>query len=245
METTPIIGPAIRLRITADTLRSWAPPSLLDCSRFLVDLNLTYEIARLVSDPAYRDHTFSPAVFSRSGKRLFPADRIWIRSLSLNSPLEINALIVPAIGAIPALWAMVQAIDKVRNWGLDSAKRQTDAQIARRDLRLRDLQIEKTELEVQALRRSQAPLEVLPQQPHPDRRPDRELPNVDLKKAKRDLGEIASSVNGAQNVPMPSLDENNYSPEDNRAIERTTERLRESPIVVTDVDIDYIKRLER
>lgn len=182
-------GPVVRVTFVAEALHSGARTSLLDCSQFLVDLNLAYEICRVVSDRRYSGFHFSPISFSRAGRRVDQEDSLWVRSISFNSPLEVIGYVSAAVAVPASLWALLQIVDKVRAMRADGT--------------LRRLNVKKAQLEIQKL--------------------EEEL--------------------NAKSKPRLIVSDWPESPEEKRAITRAEERLQESPLTVTDVDIEYIRRL--
>jgi hypothetical protein len=90
-----MLHPSIRVRIVADApLGPEQPLTLRECSQFMLDVNLAYEVSRMVADPRYSDSRFSSSTFSRHARRLDDLDRLLVTRVSLNSPLELCGHVV-------------------------------------------------------------------------------------------------------------------------------------------------------
>jgi len=99
------------------------PPTLLQTTNFLYDLNLIYEFSRLGTDPAYSGFNFSRYVYYRDGRPLQDQDRLHVIKLRQESPLELIATAAAASGTvIGAVWGMVQIIEKISNFRLNREK---------------------------------------------------------------------------------------------------------------------------
>ncbi len=189
-----IAGPAIQLKFVAEDLREVPQDSLLDYAQFLVDLNLAYEISRIVHDPAYAGFRFSPSTFSRSGRRLESEDCFRVHRITLNSPLQIEAYLPYVPVVIATIWGFMQIVEKVISIGPEQAKRKLD--------------VEKVRLEI--------------------------------KKLQRDLDGPGLLLPNRTPAPLDISDR----PDATRAVERAAERLQESPLALTSIDVDLIRQLE-
>lgn len=203
--TFTLSGPAVKVRLVADDTRRQGRATLLECSQFMFDLNLAYEISRMVTDRRYSKAHFSPSTFSRSGRRLDEDDRLLIGRVSFNSPLEIVAYATGTLLGLPsALWMAVQIFDKIRAAPVEHALRKENLAIAQEGRQLARLNVQKAKLEIEKLHR-----ELEPDSP-----------------------------------PIGVTPESLQSNEARRAVQRAEERLRESPLEVAAIDVDFIKRLE-
>lgn len=151
-------GPAVKVRFVADDARRQGRATLLECSQFMFDLNLAYEISRMVTDRRYSNAHFSPSTFSRSGRRLDEDDRLRVGRVSLNSPLEIVAYATGTLLGLPtALFMVVQIFDKVRAAPVEHALRKENLAIAQENRQLARLNAQKTRLEIEKLQRELEP----------------------------------------------------------------------------------------
>jgi hypothetical protein len=94
-------------------------PSLVEISSFLYDFNLLYEFSRMVVDPEYQGYKFSRYSGYRNAKRVSPDDQLEIESLRVESPIALIAVAVAVPAAAAALWAVVQTIEKIANFGVN------------------------------------------------------------------------------------------------------------------------------
>ncbi len=124
--------PYFRIRLVG-TEKSF--PSLLDISSFLYDLNLLYEISRLATDPKYRDFAFSRYVFYRSGRPMDSGDRLYVQSLSHDSPIAIVLVATIVATGIAAIWGIVQIGDKLVNAPLNRRKLKAEVEKLERENR--------------------------------------------------------------------------------------------------------------
>ena len=118
------------------------PPNVGGVALFLYDLDSLYEIARLALDPAYRSHRLSRFALYRNGRPLAPADRLLVRSLTLESPLELITTIAVAATAAAAVasavLAAVSVVERVYNLRLDREKLELEvAKLRREELQAR------------------------------------------------------------------------------------------------------------
>lgn len=122
--------PHFRIRLTAsdETI-----PILGDVTNFLYDLNLIYEIARLATDPKYKEFQFSKFVFYRKGRPLEADDRLHIQSLTLKSPLYVEGIFGLVYGAIGAAWGLVQIGEKFANARLNHRKLKAEVEKLERE----------------------------------------------------------------------------------------------------------------
>src|SRR5205814_1376078 len=88
-------------------------PTLLETTEFLYDLNLIYELARLASDRSYAGFRFSFNAIRRNGRPLRRDDRLTVRRLNQQSPLELELAVLAVLAAGPSIWALVQAVEKI------------------------------------------------------------------------------------------------------------------------------------
>jgi hypothetical protein len=111
-------------------------PALIDVSSFLYDFNLLYEVARLATDEAYQDYAFSsPQVYYRFGRPLRDEDKLRIERLRHESPIALITVLVAAYAAIPAIWGLVQIMEKIVNFPLNRRKLRAEVEKLERENR--------------------------------------------------------------------------------------------------------------
>jgi hypothetical protein len=125
---------SVRLTIAADIGEA---PNMADVALFLYDFDSLYEIARLAVDPQYKSHRFSRFSLYRNGRPLMATDRMLMRAISLQSPLEVVATVAVVGGAATsvaaAVWAIVQVIEKLYNLPLNRQKLELEVRKLKRE----------------------------------------------------------------------------------------------------------------
>jgi len=122
---------AIQIRIKGDES---ATPLLIDTTNFLYDFNVAYEIARLATDRRYEQFRFSHYVFFRNGRPLSRPERLKVIRLREESPLELLAeLSAVTVGALTAVWLLIQIIEKAYNLKLNRRKLRAEVEKLERD----------------------------------------------------------------------------------------------------------------
>jgi hypothetical protein len=93
-------------------------PTLPDVNYFLHDLNLLYELTRVISDAKYRDFHFSRFFAYRNRQRIETDDQLRIQRLSQESPLTVVAVVAAVPSAAVTILALVQVLEKIANFSL-------------------------------------------------------------------------------------------------------------------------------
>lgn len=97
-------------------------PQLLEVCNFLYDFNMLYEVCRLATDQKYGGFIFSSHLYYRNGRPLRDEDRLSVESIRLESPVEIQTLLLGGTGAVAAIWCVVQAVEKIAMLPLNRRK---------------------------------------------------------------------------------------------------------------------------
>jgi len=97
-------------------------PLLLDVSTFLYDLNLLYEISVLATSNKYYEFNFSSFINQRNGRPLQKVDRLSVKSLKHQSPIDIVLTVSTTAAAIGGIWGLVQVVEKIVNMPLSRRK---------------------------------------------------------------------------------------------------------------------------
>jgi hypothetical protein len=107
--------------------------SLFDISAFLYDFMLAYEISRLITAPTYEHVQLSPFILYRNRFRIAEQDRMFVRSLRLESPFDLSLIILAVPSAIHSIWGIVQICEKVSNWRLNRRKLRAEVEKLERE----------------------------------------------------------------------------------------------------------------
>jgi len=113
-------------------------PCLLDMSSLLYDFELLHDLTLMLCAEDYSDYHFSRFFWFRKGRPIKPEHKVRASRIVKESPLVIVVNVADVVLWSGALWALIQAIDKIGKWRLD-----------RKKLRL---EIEKLELENRMLK---------------------------------------------------------------------------------------------
>jgi hypothetical protein len=107
--------------------------SLFDISVFLYDFTLAYEISRLITDPRYEHVQLSRFILYRNRFRIAEQDRMFVRSLRLESPLDLSLIILAVPPAIAAIFGIVHTCEKVSYWRLNRRKLKAEVEKLERE----------------------------------------------------------------------------------------------------------------
>jgi hypothetical protein len=130
--------------------------TLLDFSSFLYDFTLLHDCAILAVLPNYKEYRFSQYFWYRKGRPLLPEHQLLVRKVSHQSPLLLETVLTATAVTAGAVWAVVQAIDKIKNWRLnrqiltaqldnlliDRENKRTELQNNKLQVRLKEIEIE-------------------------------------------------------------------------------------------------------
>lgn len=111
-------------------------PFLTEISTLLYDLALVNDLSAILAFEEYDNYQFSRYFYFRNHKRVSDNHKLRTASISKHSPL-----LIEIIGAVGAIWAFVQLIEKVGNWKLNKKKLDLEIQKLGRELALTDVQI--------------------------------------------------------------------------------------------------------
>lgn len=113
-------------------------PFLLDISSLLYDFELLHDLSLMLCAEEYIDYKFSRRFWYRNGRPIRRDHRLRAAKIVKESPLTIELILAGITVGSGALWVLLQAIEKIQNWGLNRE-------------RLR-LQVEKLRMENEKLR---------------------------------------------------------------------------------------------
>ena len=113
-------------------------PYLLDISSLLYDFELLHDFSLILFAEDYSKYRFSPFFWYRNRRPIKASHKVRAVKIVKESPFTI-VIEIAAIAALSgALWGLIQAAEKVRNWRLNREKR--------------ELEIEKLKLETKKMR---------------------------------------------------------------------------------------------
>ena len=118
-------------------------PFLLDVTSLLYDFELMHDLVLLVYSKEYSEYVFTNRFYYRTGRPLEKQHRLRAVKIVKKSPLIIEVSM-----AVGALWAFIQAIEKISNWKINKEKLRLEVE----KLKL-DIYKEKRELEKELLER--------------------------------------------------------------------------------------------
>jgi hypothetical protein len=104
------------------TLNDDPKVSVLELSSFLYDFTLLHDCITLAVVPEYQSYNFSPTFWFRNGRPLKDQHKLYLESISHNSPLGIEVIVPIVVGTVSVPWLLVQAIEKIQNWPLNREK---------------------------------------------------------------------------------------------------------------------------
>ena len=94
---------------------------ILDFTSLLYDFELLHDLAVISSLPDYSEYKLSRFFWYRWGRDIKPNHKLKLKEISYSSPLILEILVGVSI-AIPLLWVLVQAAEKISNWRLNRRK---------------------------------------------------------------------------------------------------------------------------
>lgn len=217
--------------------------SLYAVSNLLRDFNSLYVILRLTTDPAYDNVSLD-----NPGYRVQRKDKLFVRQLSIASPFLLITDVAIAGGIATVLWGLVQTVDKIANMPLDLKKKKLD--------------IEKVKMEIAEMKARQGSIPTFVSAPVDSLPADQNLlsltPTMELVQRGQPSNalettpsEQSSDTQRVSRRPRPVVI---TDPEDEQQIQeriasrggqpaynRVTERLRTSPIQISDIEIEIKK----
>jgi hypothetical protein len=97
-------------------------PTILEVSRFLYQVHLSYEIARLATDPQYADFRFPKYTFTPSRSKLHWQHQLELDTVRHESPWRLKSSLVASGAVATTLWLLAQTFDKIGDFQLDRQK---------------------------------------------------------------------------------------------------------------------------
>nr|WP_320114046.1 hypothetical protein [uncultured Desulfuromonas sp.] len=102
---------------------------LSDVSNLLYDFVLLHDFSVLISEPEYKNYSFTQYFFYRKGRPLKEEHKAIGHTIVKNSPLLLE-VIIPSLGAA---WVLLQIFEKVANFSLNREKLRLEVKKLRRE----------------------------------------------------------------------------------------------------------------
>jgi hypothetical protein len=109
----------VRLRLM---FREEDRPFLLDVSSLFYDFELLHDFSLILCAEDYQAYRFSRYFWYRYGRPIKADHKLRVVRIVKESPLTIELVIAGIVAGSGALWILIQAIEKIRNWGLNREK---------------------------------------------------------------------------------------------------------------------------
>ena len=97
-------------------------PYLLDISSLLYDFELLHDFSLILYAEEYSDYRFSRFFWYRNRRPIKASHKVRAVKIIKESPLTIVIEVSAFVALCGALWALIQAAEKVRNWKLNREK---------------------------------------------------------------------------------------------------------------------------
>lgn len=97
-------------------------PYLLDISSLFYDFELLHDFCLIAYVDEYKYYKFNNYFWYRKGRPIKKEHRIKALRIEKESPLTVEIIVNAIVGLSGALWALVQAIERISNWKLNREK---------------------------------------------------------------------------------------------------------------------------
>lgn len=97
-------------------------PYLLDISSLFYDFELLHDFCLIAYSDEYKYYKFNNYFWYRKGRPIKEEHRIKTLKIEKESPLTVEVIIGAIVGLSGALWALVQAIERISNWKFNREK---------------------------------------------------------------------------------------------------------------------------
>lgn len=115
-------------------------PFLLDISSLLYDFELLHDLSLILCAEEYIDYKFSRFFWFRNRRPIRKQHRLRASRITKESPLTVELILAGITVVSGALWALLQAIEKIRNWSLSREKLQREIEKLKSEIRLVELE---------------------------------------------------------------------------------------------------------
>ncbi len=95
---------------------------LQDFSSLLYDIDLLNDCIVLSTLKDYQEFNFSHYFFYRKGRPIQNTHKLYLNSISRNSPLSLEVIIPLAAAGLGIPWMLLQGFEKIRSWRLNHKK---------------------------------------------------------------------------------------------------------------------------
>ncbi len=117
-------------------------PYLLDISSLLYDFELLHDFSLVICSEEYSDYRFSRYFWYRNGRPVKKQHRLRAARIIKESPLTIELIFAGITVFSGALWVMVQAIERIRDWNLNKEKLRREVEKLRIENQLRRVELD-------------------------------------------------------------------------------------------------------
>lgn len=97
-------------------------PYLLDISSLLYDFELLHDFSLILCADDYLKYKFSPLFWYRNRRPIKESHKVRAIKIVKESPLIVVIDVAEILLLTGALWALIQAMEKIRNWRLNREK---------------------------------------------------------------------------------------------------------------------------
>jgi hypothetical protein len=124
---------------------------LLNISSLFYDFELLHDLILLSYVEDYSNYRFSQFFFYRNGRPLKQNHRLRTIKIIKQSPLTIELVLAGIIGTSGAVWAIIQALEKISNWQLNRKKLELEIKKLKLETDREKIEIEEKLLKKDAL----------------------------------------------------------------------------------------------
>jgi hypothetical protein len=125
---------------------------LLNISSLFYDFELLHDLMLLTYVEEYSHYRFNQYFFYRKGRPLKKSHRLRAIKIIKKSPLTIELVLAGIIGVSGAIWALIQAFEKISNWRLNRKKLEMEVEKLRLERDREKIEVEEKLLKKEALR---------------------------------------------------------------------------------------------
>jgi hypothetical protein len=101
----------------------------LEVATFLVDFATLYEVLRVKAEPLRKGYRLTRFTLYRNAKRVPPSEKLLLRRLRYESPLDVEAIFKVAAGGVAVMWLLVQIFEKI--WNIPLNRRKLELEVAK------------------------------------------------------------------------------------------------------------------
>lgn len=122
-------------------------PYLLDISSLFYDFELLHDFCLILYVDDYEYYKFGPYFWYRKGRPIKNKHRLRVFKIVKESPLTIELITGIIVALSGALWAIVQAIEKISNWKLNREKLKKEIERLEKEIEIKFYEAQKAKIE--------------------------------------------------------------------------------------------------